>query len=63
MPLYNYLCPCGYEFEAIQSINNREHAACRNPNGCLGVGKRQLSAPGGIVNGEYQQGKMYVSKK
>lgn len=62
MPLYQYKCSCGYEFEAIQKIKDREHAACKNPKGCLGVGKRQLTAPAGIVNGYLDSGKMYVRK-
>lgn len=60
MPLYVYRCSCGYEFEAIKKISEREHASCKNPEGCLGIAKRQLSAPAGIVNGEYEKGKMYL---
>lgn len=60
MPLYQYKCSCGYEFEAIQKIKDREYAACKNPKGCLGLGERQLSAPRGIVNGECDKGKMFI---
>lgn len=55
MPIYNYKCSCGYEFEALNKIENREYASCKNPKGCPRIGKIQLSAPKGINGGFYDK--------
>ncbi|WNL63061.1 hypothetical protein [Citrobacter phage Ci1] len=61
MPVYNYACTyCKHQFDAMNSIQGRMFKECPK---CKKQACKTVSAPGGIVNGEYQQGKMYVSKK
>lgn len=45
MPLYEYKCECGNEFEALKSIENRYDVICI----CDKVPKLQISAWGGVL--------------
>lgn len=57
MPMYSYKCPeCGASFDKIRKIDERENCPCK----CGALAVKSLSAPRGIVNGYYEQGKMYV---
>lgn len=57
MPLYSYKCPgCGAEFDQNRKIAERENAPCK----CGEVAVKSLSAPRGIKNGYFEQGRMFV---
>lgn len=54
MPMYEYECSCGNRFEAIRKISERdEPIACKNPEGCLGLAKRVVTAPAYVHGGFY----------
>ncbi|EKT3983759.1 zinc ribbon domain-containing protein [Klebsiella aerogenes] len=59
MPLYDYTCECGKEFEKRRSISDRQTAECS----CGKIAKQQLTAPAGISDGYYNPGRMYVADR
>lgn len=57
MPTYSYQCPkCGACFDKIRKIAERKTAPCK----CGEDAVVCLSAPRGIKNGYYEQGRMFV---
>lgn len=42
MPMYNYNCDCGHEFEDFNKIVDRETTECEK---CGGVAKQGISTP------------------
>ncbi|MEI9816002.1 zinc ribbon domain-containing protein [Enterobacter hormaechei] len=59
MPLYDYHCECGKEFEKRRSISERATAECE----CGKQAKQQLTAPAGISDGYYNPGRMYIADR
>ncbi|WP_074167800.1 FmdB family zinc ribbon protein [Enterobacter cloacae] len=59
MPLYDYRCECGKEFEKRRSIAERQTAECS----CGKTAKQQLTAPAGISDGYYNPGRMYIADR
>ena len=49
MPLYEYTCDCGAQFEAIRSIADRHGAACP----CGGTAKLKVSHWGRVIVAGY----------
>ncbi|MGL5281457.1 MAG: FmdB family zinc ribbon protein [Plesiomonas shigelloides] len=55
--MYSYKCPdCGAVFDKNRKIAERETAPCN----CGGTAVKSLSAPRGIKNGYFEQGRMFV---
>ncbi|EHS1736043.1 zinc ribbon domain-containing protein [Escherichia coli] len=59
MPIYNYSCSCGNDFEKMRSISQRQEAECPI---CNQIAKQSLSAPAGIQYGYYEQGRMFINR-
>ncbi|HBK9529097.1 TPA: zinc ribbon domain-containing protein [Escherichia coli] len=59
MPLYDYSCECGNYFEKTRKISERSSAECPE---CHKEAKQQLTAPAGIQNGYYEQGRMFINR-
>lgn len=60
MPIYDYKCSCGYKFELLRKISERdERVACTNPKGCSGLAERAVTAPAFVHGGFYDS----LSKK
>ncbi|AFH21409.1 FmdB-like transcriptional regulator [Cronobacter phage CR3] len=57
MPTYSYKCPgCGAVFDKNRKIADRKTATCN----CGATAVQSLSAPRGIKNGYFEQGRMFV---
>ncbi|MEZ7211430.1 zinc ribbon domain-containing protein [Pantoea ananatis] len=50
MPMYDFECDCGQQFEAIRRINERDKAQCPY---CFSEARQMLTAPAGINGGFY----------
>lgn len=61
MPQYNYFCnECKEEFEALRKISDRETATCPF---CEKPAFKTISAPAGITNGYFEQGRCFVNRQ
>ena len=45
MPLYEYRCECGKQFESVRSIDNRHNAMCK----CGNIAKLKVSSWGRVI--------------
>lgn len=50
MPMYDYHCQCGREFEALRKYSESQAASCPS---CIREAPKALSAPAGICGGFY----------
>ncbi|EEU9511433.1 hypothetical protein R1S87_000735 [Escherichia coli] len=59
MPVYDYRVKYNDSLEKICSVLQCIEAEYPN---CNSISKQQITAPAGIQNGYYEQGKMYINR-
>jgi putative FmdB family regulatory protein len=53
MPIYGYICTCGWHGDLMREIDQRDNAHCPN---CTRNPERQLAAPMGKMAGQVARG-------